>query len=167
MTTQEYNECVELYANRVFRLVCKTLRNQTDAEDIVQLSFEVLWKNIDSVSLEKARAYLFTVASRKAIDHIRRNSRTTYVEDFAPNTAYAPERADQNDLREQLHAALDTLSEVQRSCILLRDYEGYAYNEIGEMLNLSESQVKVYIFRARQKLQGLLSDTRDSLQYTY
>ena len=160
MTTLEYNECVELYANRVLRLVYRTLRNHADAEDIVQISFEVLWKNVESVPLEKARSYLFTVASRKAIDHIRRNSRMTYVEDFAPNTAIAPERADDNDLREQLHAALNTLSEVQRSCILLRDYEGYAYTEIGEILSLTESQVKVYIFRGRQKLQGLLCEIR-------
>ncbi|MEY4927332.1 MAG: hypothetical protein RI894_1768 [Bacteroidota bacterium] len=160
MTTQEYNECVELYANRVLRLVLRVLRNHADAEDIVQISFEVLWKNIESVAFEKARSYLFTVASRKAIDHIRRNSRTTYVEDFAPNSAIAPDRADRHELHDQLHAALNTLSEVQRSCILLRDYEGYAYQEVGEILSLTESQVKVYIFRGRQKLQDLLLEVR-------
>ena len=57
-----------------------------------------------------------------------------------------------NGLSEVLDKALLRLSEVQRSVILLRDYEGYAYNEIAEITNLSESQVKVYIYRGRLAL---------------
>ena len=44
------------------------------------------------------------------------------------------------------------MSEIQRSVVMLRDYEGYPYDEIGEITGLSESQVKVYIFRARKAL---------------
>jgi RNA polymerase sigma factor (sigma-70 family) len=57
-----------------------------------------------------------------------------------------------SDLNEILHEALETLPERQKSVVLLRDYEGYSYQEIGEITSMSESQVKVYIFRARKAL---------------
>ena len=62
----------------------------------------------------------------------------------------------QADLQTLLHNALNTLNELQKSAILLCDYEGYSYKEIGDILSLSESQVKIYIFRGRQKLQRYL-----------
>ena len=55
-----------------------------------------------------------------------------------------------------MHKALATLPQVQASVILLRDYEGYSYEEIGNILNLNESQVKVYIFRGRTALKNYL-----------
>ncbi|MFN3343931.1 MAG: RNA polymerase sigma factor, partial [Flavobacteriales bacterium] len=57
-----------------------------------------------------------------------------------------------SDLKEILNEALQKLPEIQRSVVMLRDYEGYNYEEIGEITNLNESQVKVYIFRARKFL---------------
>jgi RNA polymerase sigma-70 factor (ECF subfamily) len=60
------------------------------------------------------------------------------------------------DLQSQLHEALDQLPDIQQTVVLLRDYEGYGYDEIGEITDLTESQVKVYIFRARKKLQEIL-----------
>jgi RNA polymerase sigma-70 factor (ECF subfamily) len=81
------------------------------------------------------------------IDGIRKDKR---IEDFSQ---VKPERYSHeeqySDLQEILHAALDKLPEVQRTVILLRDYEGYSYQEIGEITGLSESQVKVYIYRGR------------------
>jgi len=56
------------------------------------------------------------------------------------------------DIHEILNNGLNELSEIQRNVVLLRDYEGYSYQEIGEMTDLSEQQVKVYIFRARKFL---------------
>ena len=61
-----------------------------------------------------------------------------------------------SDLGEILDEAVKKLPPEQKTIILLRDYEGYSYKEIGEMLRLSESQVKVYIFRARKFLQQYL-----------
>jgi RNA polymerase sigma factor (sigma-70 family) len=62
----------------------------------------------------------------------------------------------QIDVKDTIEKALNKLPEVQKNCIVLRDYEGYSYEEIGEVLQLSESQVKVYIFRARQSLKEYL-----------
>ena len=57
-----------------------------------------------------------------------------------------------SDLKEILDEAIETLPEIQKSVILLRDYEGYSYKEIGDIVELTESQVKVYIFRGRLAL---------------
>ena len=64
----------------------------------------------------------------------------------------------QYELQDLLEVALNILPTVQKSILLLRDSEGYDYKEIGEILNLNESQVKVYLFRARKKVKNYLKD---------
>ena len=62
------------------------------------------------------------------------------------------------EMKEVIEKALSQLPPVQKSIILLRDLEGYNYKEIGEILELSEAQVKVYLFRARNKIKKQLKD---------
>jgi RNA polymerase sigma-70 factor (ECF subfamily) len=62
------------------------------------------------------------------------------------------------EVKEILDKCLESLPPIQRSILLLRDLEGYDYKEIGGILDLTESQVKVYLFRARQKLKDKLKD---------
>ncbi len=147
MTVNEYNKSVELFSDRVYRFILKSIRDVHKAEDIVQDSYEKLWKNFENVSFEKVKSYLFTTAYHTMIDIIRKDKRSTYTED-----SQLPEQSHESnysDLGEILKEAVDKLPEIQRMVLLLRDYEGYSYEEIGEMANLNESQVKVYIFRAR------------------
>ncbi len=147
MTVNEYNKSVELFSDRVYRFILKSIRDIHKAEDIVQDSYEKLWKNFENVSFEKVKSYLFTTAYHTMIDVIRKEKRSSYSEELN-----LPEQSHENnysDLGEILKVAVDRLPEVQRMVLLLRDYEGYSYEEIGEMANLNESQVKVYIFRAR------------------
>ena len=61
-----------------------------------------------------------------------------------------------SDLAEILNEAVKLLPDIQRTVVLLRDYEGYSYNEIGEITSLSEAQVKVYIYRARVFLKNYI-----------
>ncbi len=150
MTVNEYNKSVELFSDRVYRFILKSIRDIHKAEDIVQDSYEKLWKNAENVSFEKVKSYLFTTAYHTMIDIIRKDKRSTYSEELK-----LPEQSHENnysDLGEILKEAVARLPEVQRMVLLLRDYEGYSYEEIGEMANLNESQVKVYIFRAREFL---------------
>lgn len=147
MTVNEYNKSVELFSDRVYRFILKSIRDIHKAEDIVQDSYEKLWKNFENVSFEKVKSYLFTTAYHTMIDIIRKEKRSSFTEELK-----LPEQSHENnysDLGEVLKAAIDRLPEVQRMVLLLRDYEGYSYEEIGEMANLNESQVKVYIYRAR------------------
>ena len=65
-------------------------------------------------------------------------------------------KSEYSDLQEILHSAIELLPENQKAVILLRDYEGYAYDEIAEITGMTESQVKVYIFRGRKFLKNYL-----------
>ncbi|MGZ8537280.1 MAG: RNA polymerase sigma factor [Flavisolibacter sp.] len=150
MTEKEYNECVSLYADNVFRFIVKNLRHEEDARDVVQTAFEKLWRNRDSVDGAKSKSYLFTVAYNQMIDHLRKTKRIYLKEEFNEGTSVTDKHV--NNAKAILQDALSKLSETQRSLVMLKDYEGYSYEEIGRITNLSESQVKVYLHRARLQL---------------
>ena len=84
------------------------------------------------------------------IDHIRKHKRISLTEDFGDNAAGASSQT--GNAKRILEEALQQLSETQRSLVMLKDYEGYNYAEIGEITGLNESQVKVYLHRARLQL---------------
>lgn len=150
MTIIEYNRCVDDYADAVFRFIRKSIGDEEKAKDIVQDSFAKMWEKRHNVEGNKAKSYLFTAAYHTMIDAIRRDRKAIVDEGFMERQNSHCESY--SDLKEILNEAIETLSDVQKSVILLRDYEGYSYNEIGEIVGLNESQVKVYIYRARVAL---------------
>ncbi len=147
MTTAEFNFCVDKYADNVYRFILKNIKDEDKAKDIVQDSFEKMWLKVDEITAEKSRAYLFTTAYHTMIDAIRKDKKKADFEEVEPFTqGYKTEYM---GLKEILDEALSRLPQIQKDVLLLRDYEGYSYEEIGEITNLNESQVKVYIYRAR------------------
>ncbi len=152
MTVAEFNECVELYTDAVFRFILKSIGRSHDAEDIVQSSFEKMWKKHKDIQAAKAKSYLFTTAYRTMIDEIRKSKFNTTV-DHNDRTE-ADTINNHPGAKEAIQYGLQKLPEIQRSVLLLRDYEGYSYKEIASLCELSESQVKVYIFRARKFLKA-------------
>ena len=147
MTVEDYNNCVEDYADGLFRFILKNIKDEEKASDVVQDSFEKLWRKVKDVDPNKAKSYLFSTAYHTMIDGIRKEKR---IDDFSHVKPEHHSHDEQySDLQEILHEALAKLTEIQRNVILLRDYEGYSYEEIGEITGLNESQVKVYIYRAR------------------
>jgi RNA polymerase sigma-70 factor (ECF subfamily) len=156
MTEKEYNNCVNLYADNVFRFIVKNLQHKEDAKDVVQTAFEKLWKNRDTVEVEKCKSYLFTIAYNQMIDHIRKNKRIQLQDDFKENAKIGFQK--NGELHKLLMQAVNKLNETQRSLIMLKDYEGYNYEEIGMITGLNESQVKVYLHRARIILKKLFSE---------
>jgi RNA polymerase sigma factor (sigma-70 family) len=154
MTEREYNECVKTYADNVYRFILKNLRHEEDSRDVVQTAFEKMWRNREEIDPVKCKSYLFTVAYHQMIDHIRKVKRVQLKEEFKAETKVQDRPA--NNLKKVLEEALSRLSETQRSLVLLKDYEGYSYDEIGKITGLSESQVKVYLHRARVQLKEYL-----------
>jgi RNA polymerase sigma-70 factor (ECF subfamily) len=150
MTEKEYNDCVSQHADSVFRFIVKNLRHEEDARDVVQTAFEKLWRNREEVDGAKSKSYLFTVAYNQMIDHLRKVKRVHLKEEFREESRITDRQV--NNARAVLQDALARLSETQRSLVMLKDYEGYSYEEIGKIMNLSESQVKVYLHRARLQL---------------
>ncbi len=155
MTEKEYNQCVSQYADNVYRFIVKNLRHEEDARDIVQTAFEKLWRNREMVEAEKSKSYLFTVAYNQMIDHIRKTKRIHLKDEFSENSK-VQNPSSNNNLKKTLMEALNRLNETQKSLVMLKDYEGYSYEEIGEIMGLNESQVKVYLHRARLTLREYL-----------
>src|SRR5215217_860942 len=104
MTEKEYNECVNLYADNVYRFIVKNLRHEEDARDVVQTAFEKLWRNREEVDGMKSKSYLFTVAYNQMIDHIRKVKRVYLKDEFREETKVYSKEA--NNLKEVLNAAL-------------------------------------------------------------
>lgn len=155
MTEKQYNECVNLYADNVFRFIVKNIKNEEDARDIVQTAFEKMWRNRESVEADKSKSFLFTVAYNQMIDHIRKAKRITLKDEFNENVNVT-EQVQMQNTRKALQEALNRLNETQKSLVMLKDYEGYTYEEIGKITGLNESQVKVYLHRARIILKNYL-----------
>ena len=150
MTEKEYNDCVNQHADNVFRFIVKNLRHEEDARDVVQSAFEKLWRHREEVDSAKIKSYLFTVAYNQMIDHIRKAKRVYLKEEYRDDSRVI--HRESNNAKAILQEALARLNETQRSLVMLKDYEGYSYEEIGKIMNLSESQVKVYLHRARLQL---------------
>jgi RNA polymerase sigma factor (sigma-70 family) len=161
MTTEEYNTCVDEYSDGVYRFVLHNMRDEDKAKDVVQDSFIKMWDKVGEIDYAKARSYIFTTAYHTMIDAIRREKKFTNYEDVEYNQpSYSKEYL---GLKEVLRDAVNRLPEIQRSVVLLRDYEGYSYEEIGEITGLTESQVKVYIYRARVFLKEYIGSLENVL----
>ncbi len=153
MDVRAYNKIVDEHADGLFRFAYSMCKDRDDAQDVVQDAFSKLWEKKDQVDPLKVKSYIFTTAHHKVIDMFRRNKRFQKMED---STFHMTTHQKSHDLKEVLDEALNTLPEIQKSVILLRDYEGYNYEEIAEIAGLTLSQVKVYIFRGRQKLKSYI-----------
>lgn len=157
MNRKEYNNAVDHYSGRLYGYALKYLKNAEDANDIVQDVFERLWNNRKKVEPEKAKAWLYTTAHNALVNFVQKKARLQYADSLSMDRAVSENN--RFELKNMVDAVLEGLPPVQKSIVLLRDLEGYAYEEIASMLDLSESQVKVYLFRARNKIKNQLKDT--------
>lgn len=154
MTVKEYNRSVEVYADSVYRFIRGNLKDEERASDIVQDSYERLWRQVAELEYAVVKSWLFSTAYHIMIDVIRKEKRMTNFEQVYEKEMIS--ESQYSDLNEILHQALDRLPEQQKTSILLRDYEGYSYKEIGDITGLSEAQVKISIYRGRVALKNFI-----------
>ncbi len=156
MEQKVYNKVVEACADRLYRFAYRLSHDADTAADLVQDSFLKLWEYESEVA--DPAAFLYAVLYRAFADTMRRGRlQTHYEQTVRANPAMAADRAvERMEWRDYMAEAMAALPEVQRAVLSLRDYEGYSYAEIGAMTGLTESQVKVYLFRARVKMKTLL-----------
>lgn len=155
MTPANYNQCVKDYSDALFRFIVKNLRDEFEAENIVQNTLEKLWVRREKVEMKTAKAFLFKIAYNNMIDVIRKRKQNVALEEVPEREhSYSDEYT---GIREHIDRAVAKLPENQQAVIMLRDYEGYDYKSIGEITGQSESQVKINIFRARKFLKKYLS----------
>jgi RNA polymerase sigma factor (sigma-70 family) len=153
MEVNDYNACVHQWADPLFRFACKCTGQAEDARDVVQNSFEVLWQKRKDVAPEKGKAFLFQVAYRQSVDTYRKKGKIVYKETITNQDSVTQGNP---DLKRILERALTQLDKQSRALVLLKDYEGYRYEEIAQITGLSDAQVKVYLHRARKTLKDYL-----------
>ena len=143
--------------NKLFRLALRITLNREEAEDVVQDTMIKVWNARERwQELDSIEAYCLTIARNLSLDRIKKMENQNdsleeqNTERLDENTSTPSERMIQKDKLDIVRNIIDELPEKQRSCLQLRDIEGKSYKEIADILSITEDQVKVNIFRARQ-----------------
>ena len=146
--------------NKLYRLALRITLNPAEAEDVVQETMMKVWSRRGQwEQIESIEAFCLTICRNQALDKTRKMAGTEQSLDTgehdAPDhshTANPEEQAIQQDRVQLVRRLIDSLPEKQRTVMQLRDFEGKSYKEIAAVMGISEEQVKVSIFRARQAI---------------
>lgn len=151
MTDKEYKEQIDLHADDVLRYLAKNIKDGEVAKDILQDTFVSLWENKEKVEPSKIKSWLFTVAHNNMLKLFRYNKirQNSFIEENSSES-----NLENTQLIDQL---LKQLPDRMRQCLMLKDWQGFSIKEISEILDISEENVKVNIFRAKVKLKELKS----------
>lgn len=151
MTDKEYKEQIDLHADDVLRYLAKNIKDGEVAKDILQDTFVSLWENKEKVEPSKIKSWLFTVAHNNMLKLFRYNKirQNSFIEENSSES-----NLENTQLIDQL---LKQLPDRMRQCLMLKDWQGFSIKEIAEILDISEENVKVNIFRAKVKLKELKS----------
>ena len=154
MSLQAFHKDFLPLKDKLYRFAYRIMGNQMDAEDVVQEAFVRIWKkkedwpkwdNYEAISMTVVKNLCY---DKKRSKHNRVNSLPDHFDQV--DTAPTPdEKASSSDLFGKIQELMKDLSESQQQIIQLRDIEGLQYKEIAQILDLSMSQVKVNLHRAR------------------
>ena len=154
--------------NELFRLALRITLNRAEAEDVVQETMIKVWNKRDHWDeIDSIEAFCLTICRNISLDKIKKaENQNQSIEEghYAPDLSYTSnpeEQAMQRDRIRLIRHLIDHLPEKQRSCMQLRDFEGKSYKEIAQVLGISEEQVKINIFRARQTIKQKYIETED------
>lgn len=154
--------------NELYRLALRITLNPAEAEDIVQDTMLRVWNRREQWDeIESIEAFCLTICRHLALDKMKRSgAQNTQLDDShdPPDRSYASnpeEQAVQHDRIRLVRQLINALPEKQRSCIQLRDIEGKSYKEIAAVMDISEQQVKINIFRARQSIRQKYLETEN------
>lgn len=152
-----FNEHRSLLIAIAYRMVGTVM----DVEDVVQEAY-LRWKDVDAQHIESPGAYLRTIVTRLAIDHLRkaRKSRELYDGLWLPEpwVDSTPPHTDSSEMADSLSTAfmivLETLAPAERAAFLLREIFGYSYDEIAEAINKSSANCRQLVKRAKDKVRA-------------
>lgn len=144
-----YSRIVTSYSDAIYHYLAKQLKDKTIAEDLTQECFLKLWEKRVFLKEEVAKSWLYKTAYNKMLNYIRDNKKIDYTETYDSLQTY--QFTNQIDTQDLLDQIFNLLTTEQKTLLLLRDNEGYSYQEISKIINTSESNVKNRLFKARQK----------------
>lgn len=158
MTISDYNRLVDSNSDKLLRYALKLTGEYHWAQDLVQDSYLKLWVHRVKITIEHANPFLYKVLYNKMVDDKRKTQRTQLMENL-PEQQRSGRGGSGTGLesKDLLDKAFRQLTDQQKQIILLRDWEGYSYKEIGGILEANESQVKVQLFRARKKMKQVVT----------
>ncbi|MBS1583294.1 MAG: RNA polymerase sigma factor [Bacteroidetes bacterium] len=156
MDANDYDQAVTAHRDALCRYAGRQLRDREKARDIVQDCYLRLWVHRHRVEAAKVRPFLFITAHNLIVDRSRRHKYVTRYDDGHENIliTHQPKAG----VAEVIDRALDTLTPTQRSLVLLRDLEGYSYQDIAAITGLGLTKVKVYLFRARRAMRAYIGE---------
>ena len=157
MSTEEFQKDILPLQDKLYRYALSMVYEVDLAKDIVQEVFIKIWKKRDQLSqIENKEAWCIRVTRNQSLDKLKMAHRKNVGLEHAANqfvSTLNPEGlAEEKDLVAAIYEMMKELTEQQREIFRLRDLLGYSNKEIKELMNLSDSQVKVNLFRARQKI---------------
>lgn len=170
-----FGDLVQANAPVVFRRVDAILRNEHDAREVCQEAWLAVWQELPSFRGEaRFASWVFTIASRRALDHLRKRQR--WYDRFLPFSRRdsasgrevvfepmdpiedAPDRLQRAERREAIERALAALPPVHRAVLALREIEGLSYEEIASSLGIQPGTVMSRLHHARRLLARKLKD---------
>ncbi|WP_244272759.1 RNA polymerase sigma factor [Natronincola peptidivorans] len=168
---ESFELLISAYQKRAFNIAYRVLGNIEDANDVTQEALIKVYKSIHNFKGNSSfSTWLYSIVNNACIDFIRKNKKVKllYI-DKQEEDGYQKEIPDEintpeclfekNEVKRMIHDAINQLNYEQRTIIVLRDIQGFSYQEIGEILNISEGTVKSRINRARNNLKILISET--------
>ncbi len=160
--SRQFRQWVEEYQDQAWTLARYLLKDPSEAEDAVQEAFVKLWHKHDSIDPGKIKPWLMRVTRNNCLDRLRRRKPTQEWDDWqkADEGPGPAQRLAQEELGARLKHSINGLSEPYRSLVVLRDVHQHSYEEVANVLELSLTQVKVYLHRARKQLREQLAEIR-------
>lgn len=165
----KYNSLISQLKNKIFNYALYMVSDRMDAEDITQDVFIKLWNNFEKINLIKAKSWLLKTTHNLCIDYLRkRKSKMNTSEGIEENTIFIdnnfindPEISyRRNMMKKRINDSIKELPNKLKSVFVLYEIEGFKYREISETLNIPINSIKVYLLRARKKLQEDLREFR-------
>ena len=160
--SRKFLRWVNEYQDQAWTLARYLLKDPAEAEDACQEAFVKLWHNQDRIDPDKIRPWLMRVTRNLCLDRLRRRRPTEEWQEWQqPDDSHGPmQDLHQHELGEWLKHSINGLKEPYRSLVVLRDVQQHSYEEVANVLELSLSQVKVYLHRARKQLREQLAEVR-------
>lgn len=162
---QAFDTLVRRYKDQLLNYVFRFVGNRVEAEDVVQETFLRVYKNKHYYKeIAKFSTWVYTIAGNLAKTELRKRKRRKFfsVSNFVnderdydiPDNERTPDDLVDGTLKDEIiQKAIDKLPAKFKEVILLRDVQGFAYEEIGQILNIPLGTVKSRVNRGRLKLQ--------------
>ena len=160
--SRKFLRWVDEYQDQAWTLARYLLKDPAEAEDACQEAFVKLWQNQDRIDPARIRPWLMRVTRNLCLDRLRRRHPAQEWQEWqqADDAAGPAQELQRRELGKWLKHSINGLTEPYRSLVVLRDVQQHSYEEVASVLDLSLSQVKVYLHRARKQLREQLAEVR-------